>query len=98
YQRAGARRLVARTAARAFLGSLARHLRLRRGALPAEMLAAWRDRHPKESTAGLESLLRGANDLRKSDLNDRQLLAWTPAFDHFEKEQLVSPAKRRAVV
>jgi hypothetical protein len=98
YQRAGARRLVARTAARAFLGSLARHLRLRRGALPAEMLAAWRDRHPKESTAGLESLLRGANDLRKSDLNDRQVLAWTRAFDQFENEQLVSPAKRRMVI
>jgi hypothetical protein len=92
YQRAGARRLVARTAARTFLTALARHLRIRRGALPAEMLAAWRDRHPKESTTQLESLLRGANDLRKTDLGDRQLLAWTRAFDQFEKEQLVGPA------
>jgi hypothetical protein len=97
YQRAGARRLVARTAARTFLASLARHLRVRRGALPAEMLAAWRDRHPKESTSRLESLLRGANELRKSELNDRQLLAWTRAFDQFEKELLAGPAKRKTV-
>jgi hypothetical protein len=97
YQRAGARRLVARTAARAFLAALVRHLHIHRGALPAEMLAAWNERHPKESAARLESLLRGANELRKSDTQDRQLLAWTRAFDQFEKEQLAGPAKRKAV-
>lgn len=95
YQRAGARRLVARTAARSFLASLVRHLRIRRGALPAEILSAWRDRNRAQSAAQVESLLRGANELRKGDLNDRQLLAWTRAFDEFEREQLASPAKRK---
>jgi hypothetical protein len=96
YQRAGARRLVARTAARAFLRAVAQHLRIRPGALPAEMLAVWRERHPKASAARLEALLRGANELRKSDLPDRQLLAWARAFDQFENEQLAGPRKRKA--
>ena len=40
YERAGARRRLARTLARGFLQTLIRHLRLRRSALPAEILAA----------------------------------------------------------
>jgi hypothetical protein len=86
YQRAGARRLLARTLARDFPAALTRHLRLRRAALPAEILAAWRQRYPRESTQRLQGLLRGLAELRRGDVSDRQLLAWTRAFDQFEKE------------
>jgi hypothetical protein len=86
YQRAGARRLMARVAARDFLDALTRHLRLRRGALPAEVLAEWQARHPKESAQRLQGLLRGLAELRKERLTDRQLLAWTRAFDEFQHD------------
>jgi hypothetical protein len=86
YQRAGARRLLARTLARAFPAALTRHLRLRRAALPAEILAAWRQRYPRESTQRLQGLLRGLAELRRGDVSDRQLLTWARAFDQFEKE------------
>jgi hypothetical protein len=86
YQRAGARRLLARTLARSFPETLTRHLRLRRAALPAEILAAWRQRYPRESTHRLQGLLRGLAELRRGDISDRQLLAWARAFDQFEKD------------
>jgi hypothetical protein len=86
YQRAGTNRLLARSVARGFLASLARHLRLRRAALPAEVLATWRQRHPQQTADRLEALLRGATKLRRTDVSDRQLLTWTRAFDQFEKE------------
>jgi hypothetical protein len=86
YHRAGARRLLARALSRSLLTPLTRHLRLRRAALPAEVLAAWRQRYPEEPTARLQGLLRGLAELRKEDLSDRQLLHWAQAFDRFEKE------------
>jgi hypothetical protein len=86
YHRAGARRLLARSLARGFLTPLTRHLRLRRAALPAEVLAAWQQRHPEESSRRLQELLRGVAVLRKGNVSDRQLLGWTRAFDEFEKE------------
>jgi hypothetical protein len=86
YHRAGARRLLARVLARDFLAPLTRHLRLRRTALPAEVLAAWRQRYPEESVRRLQGLLRGAAELRKGNVSDRQLLGWARAFDAFEKE------------
>jgi hypothetical protein len=98
YQRAGARRLLARTAVRGFLGSLTRHLRLRRQALPAVILAAWRQQHAAAAvpganpqaldpkTARLQTLLRGVGELRKGDVTERQLLLWTRAFDQFTHE------------
>jgi hypothetical protein len=86
YHRAGARRLLARVLARDFLAPLTRHLRLRRAALPAEVLAAWRQRYPEESIRRLEGLLRGTAELRKGNVSDRQLLGWARAFDEFDKE------------
>jgi hypothetical protein len=85
YHRAGARRLLARGLARGFLTHLASHLHARPSALPAELLVAWRHRHPKQSAARLETLLRAAGKLRKGDVTDAQMLAWTRAFDEFEK-------------
>jgi hypothetical protein len=92
YQRAGARRLLARSLARGFLARLARHLNARRSALPAELLNAWRQRHPKDPPQRLEILLRGATELLKGETTDRQLLEWTRAFDQFEQEEKSSPA------
>src|SRR5262249_21484147 len=51
YQRAGVRDVLARSLARDFLGALCRHLRLRRKALPAEVLKAWRERYPAGGSA-----------------------------------------------
>lgn len=89
YRRAGVRRLPARTLARGFLGALTRHLRLRRNALPAEVLAAWRQHAPGPSTERLQQLLRGVGELRKGDVSDRQLLAWARAFDEFREKLVV---------
>jgi hypothetical protein len=86
YQRAGARRLPARALARGFLGALTRHLRLRRNALPAEILHAWQRQHPGEPAARLQELLRGATALRRGDVSERQLLEWCQAFDGFQAE------------
>jgi hypothetical protein len=86
YQRTGARRLVARTLARSFVASLTRYLRLRRAALPAEILAAWRERHPKESTDRLQGLLRGLASLRTGAVTEAVLLTWCRDFDAFLDE------------
>jgi hypothetical protein len=93
YQRAGARRRLARALARGFVASLTRHLHLRRAALPAVILAAWRQQHgsgttdkPDPTTTRLQELLRGVNALRKGDVRERELLAWTRAFDQFVRE------------
>jgi hypothetical protein len=86
YQRAGARRLLARGLVRGFLTRLARHLRARPSALPAELLAAWRQRYPKESAGRLETLLRAMTDLRQADLSNARMLAWTKALDQFGQE------------
>jgi hypothetical protein len=90
YQRAGARRRLARALARGFLDAMTRHLRLRRTTLPALILAAWRQRNPgaradapDPTTARLQELLRGVTTLRKGDPTDRDLLTWTKAFDQF---------------
>jgi len=85
YERTGARRLLARGLARDFVAALTRHLRLRRNALPAEVLATWRERHPGPSADVLQNLLRGASELRKDDVSERRLLLWTRAFDEFIK-------------
>jgi hypothetical protein len=87
YHRTGASRLLARGLARNFLARLGRVLNTRPAALPAEMLAAWRQRRPKEHAGRLERLLRAAGDMRRSDITDSQLLAWTQAFDAFEQEE-----------
>ncbi len=86
YHRAGARRLLARALARDFLAALTRHLRLRKAALPAEVLAAWRERYPEESSRRLQGLLRGVAELRKGAVSDRQLLGWARAFDEFNRQ------------
>jgi hypothetical protein len=86
YQQAGARRRLARTLARGFLGALTGQLRLRRNALPAEILSAWRQHDPGPSGERLRDLLRGAAELRKGDLNDQRLLHWSQGFDQFLQE------------
>jgi hypothetical protein len=65
---------------------LTRHLHLRRTALPAEVLAAWRHRHSGPTGDRLEALLRGVADLRRGDVSESRLLDWTRAFDQFLKE------------
>jgi hypothetical protein len=88
YERSGARRLPARALVRDFLAALTRHLRLRRNALPAEVLAAWRQRYPDESGQRLQELLRGVSELRRGDVTERRLLYWAQAFDRFQAEVL----------
>ena len=70
YQQAGARRRLARTLVRGFLGALTGQLRLRRNALPAEMLSAWRLHDPGPSGERLQALLRGVAELRKGDVTE----------------------------
>jgi hypothetical protein len=86
YRRAGARRLVGRSVARGFLAELTRHLRLRRAALPAEILAVWRQRHPKEATERLQGLLRGLAALRTGTVSEHGLLTWCRDCDQFLAE------------
>jgi hypothetical protein len=93
YHQAGAARLAARALVRSFLADLTRHLRLRRGAVPAEILAAWNERHPGKSAERLQELLRGLPALRKGEVRGRKLLAWCRAFDSFRNE--VMHASRR---
>ncbi len=88
YEQTGANRLLARTLLRGFLESLTRFLRLRSKALPAEMLAAYRQHDGGPGLARLQGLLRGVAQLRKDDLTDRQLLTWARAFDQFQREVL----------
>jgi len=94
YQRTGTRRLLARTLVRSFLGALTRHLRLRRNALPAEILAAWRLYDSGPSMVRLQGLLRGVGELRRGEVSERQLLAWAQAFGQFTSEIQVSGAKQ----
>jgi hypothetical protein len=88
YQGAGARRMLARTLVRDFLSALTKHLRLRRTALPAVILAAWRQQDTGPSAHRLQELLRGLAELRKPDLTDAQLLLWARAFDEFKRQML----------
>src|SRR5262249_32590807 len=61
--------------------------RLRRWALPAEIVAAWRRRFPgAESRERLQELLRGAGELqaaasRQERVAEAELLKWARAFD-----------------
>ncbi|HYT95096.1 MAG TPA: DUF4350 domain-containing protein [Gemmataceae bacterium] len=91
YQKAGVRHLLADLIVRDFLGRLTAHLRLRRSAAPAEIVAVWRRRHPGgESRERLEELLRGAAELRQSaqarQVSEAELLAWARGFDEFINE------------
>jgi hypothetical protein len=88
YRRAGVRRLPARTLARGFLEAMTRHLRLRRNALPAEILAAWRRQAPAASGDQLQQLLRGVGELRKGEVTGRELLSRARAFDEFSEQWL----------
>jgi hypothetical protein len=95
YRRAGTRRLLARTLARGFLGALTKHLRLRRNALPAEILAAWGQSDAGPSMERLKRLLRGVAELRKGEVTERQLLQWTRAFDEFQRTQINTKSEIR---
>jgi hypothetical protein len=88
YQRAGVLRRPARALVRGFLARLTRHLRLRRNALPAEILHAWKEQHPADSGRRLQSLLRGVTALRKGEVSEVELLEWSRAFDAFQTEMM----------
>jgi hypothetical protein len=93
YQRTGVVHLLAQNMVRDFLGALTNHLRLRRSALPAEVLAAWKQRHGRDSAERLTELLRGVSELRRvaagKEMTERELLSWSRAFDVFlEDHQL----------
>jgi hypothetical protein len=94
YQRAGAHHLLARNLVRDFLAALTGHLRLRRKAVAAQVLAAWKQRHGPDSAGRLAELLRGVSELRKvaagGDLSERELLSWARAFDVFLEENHLS--------
>jgi hypothetical protein len=87
YETTGARRRLARALARGFLESLTRFLRIRRNALPAEVLSAWRQAEPATAPR-LQELLRGVAELRRGDVAERDLLHWARAFDQFQREVL----------
>jgi hypothetical protein len=80
YQKAGVCRLLGKTLTRGFLAALTRHLRLRKTALPAEILAAWQ---PPESKEHLKRLLKGVGELRMGAISERALLKWAREFDSF---------------
>lgn len=82
YELAGVRHLLAMSLARDFIGLLTGKLHLRRTALPAEILATWRQ-HSPATAERLQTLLRGAAELRQRNVSNRKLLAWTQAFDQF---------------
>ena len=94
YQQAGARRRLARTLARGFLGDLTAQLRLRRNVLPAEVLSAWRLHDPGPSGERLQGLLRGSAALRKGDVTESELLHWSRAFDEFRQEMRTTEHRR----
>ncbi len=93
YQKTGTRRMLARTLIRGFLGDLTHFLRLRPQALPAEILAAWRQHDNGPSLARLQTLLRGIGELRRGEASERQLLAWTRAFAEFTQTIKGEPKK-----
>jgi len=100
YQRAGARQALAQALGRDFQMFLVRHLRLKRTALPVDILAAWRDRHGQQvqssdilrpasiapSDTRFAELLRGVNELRKGNVAERRLLSLMQSFDEFRQE------------
>jgi hypothetical protein len=92
YQQAGVRHLLAGQLVRDFLERLTAMLRLRRAAVPAEIVAAWRRRFPgAESRERLQELLRGAGELRaaasrQERVAEAELLKWARAFDAFIDE------------
>jgi hypothetical protein len=88
YRQTKARRLLGRTLARSFLERLRRHLRLRRTALPAEVLSAWGQHNPGPTVPRLEQLLRGVGELQRGEVTEAQMLSWAWAFDQFEVEVL----------
>jgi hypothetical protein len=100
YQRAGARYMLAQALGRDFQMFLVRYLRLKRTALPVDILAAWRERHgqqapgpggPGQAPAApadgrLAELLRGVTELRKGNVAERRLLSLMQSFDQFRSE------------
>jgi hypothetical protein len=91
YEKAGVCSLLATTLRQDMLGTLTRHLHLRRAALPAEILAAWRENYPDESVQQVQGLLRGLVELRQENLSPRQLLFWARSFGQFKTEVLFAP-------
>src|SRR5205823_4453234 len=95
YRQVGARRLPGRVLVRDFLGVLTRHLRLRRTALPALILSAWRQQEGDRAAGRLQELLRAVSELRKGEAGERRLLHWAWAFDEFTREVQGAPKGER---
>jgi hypothetical protein len=95
YQKAGARRLLGKSLTRGFLAALTRYLKLRKTALPAEILVAWQPKDEKDtSKEHLKRLLKGVGELRKGDVPERDLLKWAREFDDFlAKIEVGKPAR-----
>jgi hypothetical protein len=87
YQRAGVIKPLAGNLARDFVTAVAAHLRLRRSAMPAQMIAAWKQRHGSESAERLAELLGGVGELQQAAegkaMSERELLTWGRALDEF---------------
>jgi hypothetical protein len=94
YQRAGVIRLLAQNMVRDFLGVLTAHLRLRRSALPAQILASWKGRYGAKSVDRLAALFHGVSELRRvsagKEMSERELLAWSRNFDDFLRSHRLS--------
>jgi len=92
--------LLAQVLGRDFQMFLVGHLRLKRTALPVEILAAWRERHGQKATglgapgqaatahtdARFAELVRGVTELRKGNVPERRLLSLMQSFDQFRSE------------
>jgi hypothetical protein len=97
YEKADARPLIASVLARHFLDTVTAHLRLRRLASPAEIMATWRQRYPEESARHLEELLRPAEALsaHTAPPETPALMGLAQAFDAFVQQHIKPNTKPR---
>lgn len=94
YQQAGVRHRLARWLIVDFLNKLTKHLRLRRTATTAQMLAAWKKKTRADGGDALDPLLQGVSRLRQQADTDQQipakeLLHWAREFDAFAKTHAI---------
>jgi len=94
YQQAGVKHRMARWLVVDFLNRLTRHLRLRRNAPPAQILAAWKKHTHDPHGPDLEPLLQGVSRLRQvahdnEQIPSRDLLHWAKEFDDFLKAYVI---------
>jgi hypothetical protein len=83
YEKADARALVAGVLVRNFMDTVTAHLRLRRLAVPAEVVGVWRQRYSEESARRLDELLRAAALLEAQPPEPGALVTAARALDDF---------------